>query len=54
MNLDEIDLKKIGVLYFDMLNGYYHDMLRPVSSEPQPPELDDAVDSSLTILTEHR
>jgi hypothetical protein len=43
MNLNEIDLKKIGVLYFDMLNGYYHDMLRPVSSEPQPPELVEAV-----------
>ena len=26
MNLNEINIKKIGLLYFDMLNGYYHDM----------------------------
>lgn len=36
MNLNEINLKKIGVLYFDMLNGYYHDMDDAVKIRKKP------------------
>ena len=36
MNLNEINIKKIGVLYFDMLNGYYHDMDEATKARKKP------------------
>jgi nicotinamidase-related amidase len=45
MNLNEIDLKKIGVLYFDMLNGYYHDMDEAAKARKKP-----MVDNAVRIM----
>jgi ureidoacrylate peracid hydrolase len=45
MKLNEIDLKKTGVLYFDMLNGYYHDMDQTAKARKKP-----MVDNAIQIM----
>ena len=42
MNINDLDLKKTGVLFFDMLNGYYHDA-EPAKKAKMKPWIDNAV-----------
>ena len=36
MNIDKLKLKKTGVLYFDMLNGYFHGMDKAAKARKKP------------------
>ena len=45
MNLNEVNIKKIGVLYFDMLNGYYHNMDEAAKARKKP-----MVDNAVRIM----
>ncbi len=42
MNVNDLDLKKTGVLFFDILNGYYHDA-EPAKKAKMKPWIDNAV-----------
>jgi ureidoacrylate peracid hydrolase len=42
VNVNHLDLKKTGVLFFDMLNGYYHDA-EPAKKAKMKPWIDNAV-----------
>ena len=36
LNLNEIDLNKAGVLFFDLLNGYYHEASEAAKRRKKP------------------
>jgi hypothetical protein len=36
MDTDKIELKKTAVLYFDMLNGYFHGMANVAKARKKP------------------
>ena len=42
MNVNDLDLKKTGILFFDILNGYYHDA-EPDKKQRMKPWIDNAV-----------
>jgi nicotinamidase-related amidase len=42
VNVNDLDLKKTGILFFDILNGYYHDA-EPAKKQRMKPWIDNAV-----------
>ena len=42
MNVNDLNLKKTGILFFDILNGYYHDA-EPANKARMKPWIDNAV-----------
>jgi len=42
VNVNDLNLKKTGILFFDMLNGYYHDA-EPAKKAKMKPWIDNAV-----------
>ena len=45
MDIDRIKLKKTAVLYFDMLNGYFHGMDKAAKARKKP-----MVDNAVRIM----